>query len=140
LSFTSDPDAYAPVLEFLFQERFMESVVIELGLTLLLPLVIFLVPRLRQIRPLFLLAAVVTVAGVFLFRWSTVMGGQEIPRYTAGYLHYTPTAEEILLIASNWGLWIFLMVVLTTIVPWSTTEDKNAELPTESAVQGGATS
>ncbi len=144
LSYAADPQTYSSVLTFLFEVRFVDSVVVELGLTLLLPLLVFVIPRLRRMRALFLLAALLTFIGVFLFRWNTVIGGQEIPRYLAGYLHFVPTAEELMLVAANWGLWIFLMLVATTFIPWQeTTEHTRADssLPTAgSALQGGVSS
>jgi tetrathionate reductase subunit C len=119
-------------LQFLFVDRFFESVILELGLALLLPMLVMLVEPLRRIRPLFLLSAFFTLAGVWLFRWSTVIGGEQIPKVGAGFLEYQLQlwgGKGILQVIGNWGVWLFLFIIFTMFLPWqaTTTEAPLAE-------------
>ena len=104
----------------LFGEHRLETVVVELGLTLVVPAVIAFAPALRRRLPLLLSASALTVAGVWFFRWTTVIGGQEIPRIGPASPHYTAAVwgQGILAVVANWALWVFLMIVVTWIVPW----------------------
>jgi tetrathionate reductase subunit C len=121
MAYLAAPHTYSRTLEFLFQERFFESVILEIGLALLLPALVMLVPVLRRTRPLMLLAAFLTVAGVWLFRWSTVIGGQEIPKVAAGSLEYAPVlwgGKGLMQVVGNWGFWLFLFIIFTWVLPW----------------------
>lgn len=105
----------------LFGHHFFEAVVLELGLFLTLPLLVMTVPFLRRIKPLFLFSAVLAMAGVMLFRWDTVIGGQLLPKIGPGYGHYLPPfwgRIGVMHIIGNWGLWIFLFIVFTSFCPW----------------------
>ena len=121
LSYLSDPVAYRPVLAFLFGEQFVESVIIELGLALILPAFVMLVPAVRRIRLLFLISAFLTTVGVWLFRWSTVIGGQEIPKVAAGFNDFAISwfgGKGLLQVIGNWGIWLFLFILFTSFLPW----------------------
>jgi tetrathionate reductase subunit C len=113
--------SFQDVSALLFEHHFFESVVLELGLCLTLPLLVMSVPGLRRIKPLFLLAAILAVAGVMLFRWDTVIGGQLLPKTGAGFYSYLPPfwgRVGIMHIVGNWGLWIFLFMACTSFCPW----------------------
>ena len=55
----------------------------------------------------------------WMMRWTIFIGGQELPKTGAGYYSYQlPLGPEGLLgIAGTAGLWIFLFVALTTLLP-----------------------
>jgi molybdopterin-containing oxidoreductase family membrane subunit len=75
---------------------------LEIVLGMLLPAIILLVPRLRRVPRLRLLALALIVVGVIAFRWNTNLVGQlvvygtvpgsDVPLFT----HYTPSLIEIL--------------------------------------------
>jgi len=140
--------SYRDVVQFLFHKHFMGSVVLELGVGLALPAVVTLIPALRRIRPLYILTAFTTVAGVWLFRWNTVIGGQEIPKTGAGFYHYAPAfwgSKGIMQVVSNWAFWLFLFILFTWFLPWNDTvktEKEAAETGEQpaatAALQGGA--
>lgn len=111
--------SYQDVVNYLFRERFFESLVLEIGIALILPAFVMLVPALRRIRPLFLTSALITVAGVWLFRYDTVIGGQEIPKVNTGFLQYTPTPEVVGTVLANWAFWMFLLIIFSWVIPWS---------------------
>jgi tetrathionate reductase subunit C len=142
LAYITNPVAYLPVLQFLFQEHFVESVVLEAGLGLLLPAAVMLVGPLRRLRPLFLTAAFLAFVGVWLFRWTTVIGGQEIPKILAGYYAYQPAlmgGKGVMEIVANWSLWVFLFILFTWFTPWRPAELERSAPPAETvpAVQAG---
>ncbi len=113
--------SYQDVIRFMFRERFIETVLIEIALSLMIPALVMLIPRLRRIRPLLILSALVTIAGVWLFRWDTVIGGQEIPKITAGFYQYHPEfwgSKGIMQVISNWAFWLFLFILFTWFLPW----------------------
>ncbi len=139
--------SYRDVIQFMFREHFVDTVIIELLVALVIPAVIMLIPALRRIRPLVILASVVTVAGVWLFRWNTVIGGQEIPKTNAGFYHYSPEfwgSQGVMQVISNWAFWLFLFIIFTWFLPWRShdegvMEDESASA--DSAVvlsEGGA--
>lgn len=126
--------SYQDVVTFLFRDHFVETVVIELGVGLVIPAIIALTPTLRRIRPLFILSSVITVAGVWLFRWNTVIGGQEIPKTGAGFYHYTPQfwgGKSIMEVVSNWAFWLFLFIIFTWFLPWNDDAPTADELVSE---------
>ncbi len=113
--------SYQDVIQFLFREHFVDTVILEILVALMIPAVIMLVPALRRIRPLVILASLVTVAGVWFFRWNLVIGGQEIPKTTAGFYHYNPEfwgSKGVMQVVSNWAFWLFLFIIFTWFLPW----------------------
>ncbi len=111
---------YAPVVRHLFVESFWSAVVVETVLGLGVPLVVALVPRWRRGWPL-LAASVLAVVGVWVFRWDTVIGGQLVPKIGAGFYAYAPPlwgGEGVAQVAANWGLWMFLFLAATSLLPW----------------------
>lgn len=126
LAYAADREVYAPVLRFLFREHFFTSVVVELGLALILPALVMLTPRLRQVRPLFLSSAFLAAAGVWLFRWTTVIGGQEIPKI--GSIPHSLSVsywggKGVMQVIGNWGLWLALFILFTWFFPWSSSKE-----------------
>jgi tetrathionate reductase subunit C len=132
LAYSADPVSYTPVLRYLFQDHFMVSVVLELGLALVLPAVVMFIPALRGVRPLFLASAFFAAAGVWLFRWTTVIGGQEISRLGAE-AHALPVefwgGKGLMQVIGNWGLWLALFILFTWFLPWDRNQaaGRNAE-------------
>jgi tetrathionate reductase subunit C len=142
LAYSANPTAYAPVIDFLFREHFVETVILEAVLGMLLPAVVMLVAPLRRVRPLFLIAAILTLTGVWLFRWDTVIGGEEIPKILAGYYAYSPAVwggKGLMEVVANWSLWLFLFILFTWFVPWQPAEIEPAAQPAEAelAAQAG---
>ncbi|BCO08018.1 oxidoreductase [Desulfolithobacter dissulfuricans] len=120
--------SFQEVGNFIFGHHFMEAVVLELGLGLLLPLVVMTVPALRRIRPLFILTVILAIFGVMLFRWDTVIGGQLIPKIGAGFYEYIPSfwgRTGVMHIIGNWGFWILFFILFTSFLPWKKTSGKN---------------
>ena len=122
---------FQDVSTLLFEHHFFESVVLELGLGLALPLLVMSVPSLRRIKPLFIFSAILAVAGVMLFRWDTVIGGQLLPKTGAGFYHYLPPfwgKVGIMHIIGNWGLWLFLFISFTSFCPWRKSDQDQTEI------------
>jgi len=113
--------SFAEAFALIFEHHFTEAIVLELGLGLLFPLLVMAVPGLRRVRPLFLVASLLAVAGVMLFRWDTVIGGQLLPKTGAGFYSFMPPfwgRTGIMHILGNWGLWLFLFIVFLWLTPW----------------------
>jgi tetrathionate reductase subunit C len=62
----------------------------------------------------------IAVHSAWMFRWTVFMGGQSVPKTGAGLYDYTlPLGPEGLLgIVGTLGLWIFLAIVFTSLLPW----------------------
>ncbi|WP_341644204.1 NrfD/PsrC family molybdoenzyme membrane anchor subunit [Thauera sp. SDU_THAU2] len=66
-----------------------------------------------------LLVGVLALHSAWMMRWSIFIGGQEVPKTGAGYYSYSlPLGPEGLLgIVGTAGLWVFLFVLITTLLP-----------------------
>jgi len=105
---------------------FWTAIVVETLLGLGVPLAVALVPAWRS-RPWALYgAAALAVVGVWVFRWDTVIGGQLVPKVGAGFYGYAPPAwggDGTLQVLGNWGVWLFLFVAATSLLPWREREE-----------------
>jgi tetrathionate reductase subunit C len=103
-----------------FSLHFQDTLWIDYVLCLFVPLVIGFT-KLRNIPFVVYFGGIVTAVGVWLFRWNTVIGGEEIPRTTPGFLHYTPPMfgqDSIIAVLSNWGILYVLICAVLLIFPW----------------------
>jgi tetrathionate reductase subunit C len=59
------------------------------------------------------------VTGAWLFRWNMFIAGQQIPKTGSGFYSYEfPLGHEGLLgMVGSLGLWVFLVLLITTLVP-----------------------
>lgn len=66
-----------------------------------------------------LLIGVLALHSAWMMRWTIFIGGQEVPKTGAGFYSYQlPLGPEGLMgIVGTAGLWIFLLVALTTLLP-----------------------
>ena len=62
-----------------------------------------------------------TLAAAWMFRWTVFMDVQDVPKTGAGwYAHAVSLGPEgTLEIAGTAGLWLFVVIVLTALLPWS---------------------
>lgn len=103
-----------------FSLHFDMVVYIEYGLCLIIPMIVGF-SRLRHHLPTVFSMGIISAVGVWLFRWNTVIGGQEIPRSMPGFTHYTPHIfgqNSLISVASNWGIFIALLALIAVIFPW----------------------
>ncbi len=125
---------FQDALPYVFKTHFIESIVLEIGLCLSFPLAIALFEPLRLIRPLFLFASLLAICGVWLFRWDTVIGGQELPKISAGLGEYVPSLwgqTGIMEVISNWAIWIVLFLGFTWVMPWKSEHIDDADIVSE---------
>lgn len=68
-----------------------------------------------------LLIGLLALHSTWMMRWSLFIGGQEVPKTGAGYYSYQlPLGPEGLLgIVGTAGLWLFLFIALTSLLPLS---------------------
>ena len=114
----ADGEKYA--LYSYFRLHFMDTLLIDYLLCLLIPLIIGFT-RLKNIPVVVYFGGLVTAVGVWIFRWNTVIGGQTIPRTTPGFLRYLPPVfgqDSIVSMLSNWGILIALICLVLLIFPW----------------------
>lgn len=66
-----------------------------------------------------LLVGLLALHSAWMMRWSIFIGGQEVPKTGAGYYSYSlPLGPEGLMgIVGTAGLWIFLFVLITSLLP-----------------------
>lgn len=62
----------------------------------------------------------IAIHAAWMFRWTVFMGGQSVPKTGAGLYDYAlPLGPEGLLgILGTLGLWIFLTLIVTSLLPW----------------------
>jgi Ni/Fe-hydrogenase subunit HybB-like protein len=79
-----------------YGREFKQVFLLQYGLGSLLPLILFLIPRLSVKRATVGVALV--LFGIFMMRWNVVIGGQSFSLTLAGYMHYVlpivPTSWE----------------------------------------------
>lgn len=130
--------AYGPVARHVFVGSFWSAVVVETVLGLGVPLAVALVPSLRRRGWALHGAAGLAVIGVWVFRWDTVIGGQLVPKVGAGFYAYAPPAwggDGVLQVVGNWGVWVFLFLAATSLLPWRPAEQP---VPAPAAAPAGA--
>lgn len=68
-----------------------------------------------------LTAGLVALHSAWMMRWTVFIGGQEIPKTGAGYYAYhLPLGHDGMLgIVGTAGLWIAILILLISILPWS---------------------
>jgi tetrathionate reductase subunit C len=73
-----------------------------------------------------LLTGLIALHSAWMMRWTVFIGGQEIPKTGAGYYNYQlPLGHDGLLgIIGTAGLWLFLFIVLTSLLPWGGRTDR----------------
>ena len=66
-----------------------------------------------------LLTGLVAVHGAWMFRWTVFIDGQTVPKTGAGFYEYAlPMGPEGMLgIAGTAGLWVLLLIAVTTVLP-----------------------
>ena len=69
------------------------------------------------------------LTGAWLFRWSMFIDGQRIPKTGAGFYDYPipAGAEGWLGMLGTLGLWVVLLILLTSILPWHPEKSKEDE-------------
>jgi len=68
-----------------------------------------------------LTAGLVALHSAWMMRWTVFIGGQEIPKTGAGYyVYHLPLGHEGLLgIAGTAGLWLTVLILLISVLPWA---------------------
>ena len=69
-----------------YGHEFRQVFLLQYGLGNLVPLILFLIPRLTSDEPPW--ASSLVLFGVFMMRWNVVIGGQSFSLTLAGYMHY----------------------------------------------------
>lgn len=75
-----------------------------------------------------LLTGLIAMHSAWMMRWTLFIGGQEIPKFGAGFYQYhLPLGQDGWLgLIGTAGLWVFLFIVLTGLLPWGETRDGQA--------------
>ena len=103
-----------------FAGHFAEIAGIEYGLCLFLPLAVAFSPLARRLSWQVAIGTI-AAAGVWLFRWNTVIGGQSIGRTTPGFLDYHPVlfgGGSLTAVLANWAAFIALLCAVLLFFPW----------------------
>ncbi len=63
-------------------------------------------------------AGLLAIAGAWMWRWEIFMGGQALPKNSAGFygVHLSPGPEGLLGIVGTLGLWVLIALALTTLL------------------------
>lgn len=103
-----------------FELNFHEVLYVEYLLCLIVPMIVGF-SALRENFMVLYIAGILSVVGVWLFRWNTVIGGQSIPKTSPGFLSYAPDIvgqSSIFSVLSNWGILMALICFILVIFPW----------------------
>ena len=67
------------------------------------------------------ITGLIAIHAAWMFRWTVFMGGQAVPKVGSGlYDALMPTGLGGLMgVIGTFGLWVFLMIVYTTFLPWT---------------------
>lgn len=101
---------------FIFQEHLTTFIVVGIAGTTLLPMLLLVPPSLRREGGSLLPASLLATTGAWVFRWNVVIGGQEIPKTSAGFYSYVPALtghDSLLNVVANIAFAFFLLLVLT---------------------------
>lgn len=81
------------------------------------------------------ITGLIAIHAAWMFRWTVFMGGQAVPKVGSGlYDALMPTGLAGLMgVIGTFGLWIFLLILYTTFVPWA-----EAELPDDGSTSSAA--
>ena len=74
------------VRSVIYGRDFVSIFIVQYGLGNLVPLTLFLLPRLSVRRAA--IATIMVIMGVFMMRWNLVIGGQAFSASFAGFMHY----------------------------------------------------
>ncbi len=79
-----------------------------------------------------LLTGLIAVHSAWMFRWTVFIGGQTVPKTGAGFYEYALPAgpDGLLGIIGTAGLWLFLLLVITAVLP---TPARSAPRPVRAA-------
>jgi len=98
----------------IYGQDFISIFVVQYGLGNLVPLTLFLLPRLSVKRAA--VATVLVLMGVFMMRWNLVIGGQAFSASQSGYMHYHIPVIPHDMETFKEGLFGALLVALTPFV------------------------
>ncbi|CZE50067.1 NrfD/PsrC family molybdoenzyme membrane anchor subunit [Campylobacter geochelonis] len=104
-----------------FKESLAEIILVEYVICLIIPMIVGFNKTLSKHLSISIISSVICAIGVWVFRYSTVVGGQSIPKTSSGFLKYTPHAfgqDSIVSVISNWGVFIALLFIIMAIFPW----------------------
>jgi Ni/Fe-hydrogenase subunit HybB-like protein len=79
-------NSWEVIRKVIYGRDFVDIFILQYGVGNLIPLIVFLLPRLTIRRTIF--GVVLVLFGVFMMRWNVVMGGQAFSLTFAGYMHY----------------------------------------------------
>ncbi|MDO6459771.1 polysulfide reductase NrfD [Granulosicoccaceae sp. 1_MG-2023] len=86
------------------------------------------------------LTGLIAIHAAWMFRWTVFMGGQAVPKVGSGmYDALLPTGMHGMMgVIGTFGLWLFLLIVYTTFMPWSEAgvpKANNPSVPAQPAAQ-----
>ena len=109
--------------EFLYQFFSLHAsmvIYVEYLLCLIIPMIVGF-SKLKNSFWIVVSFGFISAVGVWLFRWNTVIGGQEIPKSMPGFLHYIPEVfgqNSIGSVSANWALLLAFLSLAMVIFPW----------------------
>lgn len=109
------------VSRHLFVESWFSTFGIELLLGALVPLYLLWSPNMKNKIGAFLTASALALIAIWIFRFSMVIGGQEISKWGSGNYHYLIPfwgKDGLIQVIGNVAFWIFLFTLFTWFIPW----------------------
>jgi len=119
---------WSAISQVFFGQLFVPYVGLQFILGAAAPLLLLTSRRIRRSSFGMALASTLALIGTFVMRYTTVIGGQLISRTGQGFLTFTAPLfgqGSIFTALSTFGLPLFIVAFLTTVVPW---EAKDTEV------------
>ncbi|WP_339061098.1 NrfD/PsrC family molybdoenzyme membrane anchor subunit [Tepidibacillus marianensis] len=121
--FYAGTNGYETAWQMLHGEHQVPFLVYEVLIGLLIPFIMFVIPKIRQSYTGITVASLMTLFGVMAMRMNFVVGGQQLQLDGNGLTEYVPSAAHLAFIFTFAAMEIVLLAVLFYVLP--ITEDKD---------------
>ena len=121
--FYAGTNGYETAWQMLYGEHKVSFILYEVVIGLLIPFIMFLIPKIRRSLTGVTIASLMTLFGVMAMRMNFVVGGQQLQLDGNGWSEYVPTPAHLAFIFSFAAMELILLFVLFYVLP--ITEDKN---------------
>jgi predicted membrane protein len=121
------------ITELMMEKLFLSFVVIQIAVGALLPILVITLTKLIKPKaqiPLYALASILTLIGVFAMRWNVVIGGQILSKTLRGFSSYSMPlfgAESLTLALAILALpFLILCILVWLLPPWAAERSDSA--------------
>lgn len=107
-----------PLITKIYSGPLLGSLILQVVVGSFIPLMLILIPRVRTSIKGVLVTCLLVLIGVYAYRWSTVIGGQLLPKMQAKILTYVASPYEIYGSIFSLVVAFTIIGILSFILPW----------------------